>query len=150
MIKKIDNPYRENNCFFCGKNNWQGLKLDFYWNDELKEAFTEYLPERRFIGLGDILHGGIQMGLLDELMGWTSFAVSGQMAVTADFTVKFLSPVYIQEKNIRLTCRVVSQEGFRMAMEATLTNFQNCVCTTASGSFRLLPEHKFKSLIRAK
>ena len=150
MIKKIDSPYRENNCFFCGKNNEQGLKLDFYWDDELKETFTEYLPERRFIGLGDILHGGIQMGLLDELMGWTSFAVSGQMAVTSDFQVKFLSPVYIQEKKIRIACRVISQEGFRMTMEAALTNGDGCISTTATGTFRLLPEHKFKSLIRAK
>lgn len=150
MISLIESPYREDNCFFCGKNNPQGLKLDFYWDDERKEAFTEYLPERRFIGLGDILHGGIQMGLLDELMGWTSFAASGKMAVTADFNVNFLCPVYIQGKIIRLVCRVVSLEGMRMSMEASLTNAEGCVCTKASGTFRLLPEQKFKSLIRAK
>lgn len=150
MIAAIHSPYRENNCFFCGKNNPQGLKLDFYWDDERKEAFTDYLPERCFIGLGDILHGGIQMGLLDELMGWTSFAVGGKMAVTSDFNVKFLSPVYVQGNPIRLTCSVISQEGFRMNMEAKLTNSDGFLCTTATGTFRLLPEHKFKSLIRAK
>jgi len=36
---------------------------------EKKEASTEYLPAKHFTGQGNILHGAIQMGLLDEIMG---------------------------------------------------------------------------------
>ena len=83
MKVEIANPYPDNNCFFCGSDNSEGLKLKFYWDETKQEVYTEYLPAQYFIGQGKILHGGIQMGLLDEIMGWTCYV----------FTKKWLLPL---------------------------------------------------------
>ncbi len=53
-----------NNGFFCGSENKKGLSLKFYWDNERKEALTEYLNAQYFAGKGNILHGAIQMGPL--------------------------------------------------------------------------------------
>jgi len=150
MREEIVNPYPGDNCFFCGSENTNGLNLRFYWDKEKKEASTEYLPARHFIGQGNILHGAIQMGLLDEIMGWTSYVFSQQMAVTSELNVKFLHPIYILGEIISVTCRVSSQEGQKISMLAALSNSEGKVCTTATGTFHILPPDKYKRLILGK
>lgn len=108
---------------------------------------TEYIPARHFVGLGNILHGGIQMGILDELMGWTSYVVSRQMAVTTNLQFQFIKPVYITGKKIVATCRVTSEEGPQINMQATLSDSEGTVCTTAKGTFHLLRPEKFRTVV---
>lgn len=147
MKKVIKSPFPDGNCFFCGINNKFGLKLKFYWDEEKKEASTEYLPAKHFTGQGDILHGAIQMGLLDEIMGWTSYAFTEKMAVTSDINVKFLKPTYINGEKISITCQVTSKEGPKIAMHANLFNIEGVVCTTAEGSYHLLSSEKYRGII---
>ena len=150
MKKEIPYPYPDNNCFFCGDENPKGLKLKFYWDKEEKETYTEYLPTQHFVGQGNILHGAIQMGLLDEIMGWTVYAFTQEMAVTSDLNIKFLRPTYIRGEKINLSCRVTSQEGPKVNMQATLSNNDGDVCTTATGTFHILPLDKYNDLIQGK
>ena len=148
MKKEIQNPFPDNNCFFCGSENNEGLKLKFYWDEIKEEAHTEYLPAKHLVGQGKILHGGIQMGLLDEIMGWTSYAFTQEMAVTSGLNIKFLQPVYIGEEKINVTCRVTSREGPKVNMQALLLNSDGEVCTRATGTFHILPTNKYKDLIQ--
>ncbi len=148
MKKKIQNPYPDNNCFFCGSENHNGLKLTFYWEEEKKEMTAEYLPAKHFVGQGNILHGGIQMGLLDEIMGWTSYVFSQEMAVTSNLDIKFIRPVYICDKKVHLICRVISKEGAKITMQATLANNDGDACTTATGMFYALSSEKYKDIIQ--
>ncbi len=150
MKKEIQNPYVDNNCFFCGSDNKAGLKLKFYRDDEKKELSTEYLPAPHFVGLGNILHGAIQMGIIDEIMGWTSYIFTKEFGVTSSIALKFLKPVYINGKIISATCRVVSKEGSKVSLQATLWNKENEACTTATGIYHILPEDKFTDLIHFK
>ena len=148
MKEEIQNPFPDNNCFFCGSENNEGLKLTFYWDKARKETYTEYLPAQHFVGQGNILHGGIQMGLLDEIMGWTSYAFTQEMAVTTGLTIKFLQPTYIRGEKINVTCRVTSKEGPEVNMEAILSNNDGDVCTTATGTFHILPANEYRDLIQ--
>ena len=150
MKKKIQNPFPDNNCFFCGRKNEFGLKLLFFWDEKKKEAYTEYLPAPHFVGQGNILHGAIQMGLLDEIMGWTSYVFTQKMAVTSDLNLKFLHPTYIYGKKINVTCRVTSKDGPKVNMKASLSNIKNVVCTAATGTYHILPPDKYKDLIQGK
>lgn len=150
MKKEIENPYSDNNCFFCGSENKKGLHLTCYWDKEKKEVSTEYLPAQHFVGQGDILHGGIQMGLLDELMGWTSYMLTKEMAVTTAIDIKFLRPTYICGKKISVTCRVISMEGPRVNMVATLSDNEGEKCTTATGTYHILSQNKYNDLIYNK
>jgi uncharacterized protein (TIGR00369 family) len=147
---EIQNPFPESEaaCFFCGPASDDGLRLRFFWDDERREVSTEYVPERRFAGQGDILHGGIQMGLLDEIMGWTTVLTTGQMAVTIDMAVKFLRPVYIAGEPVVATCRVAAHEDRDVDLEAEVTNAGGAVCTTATARYRLLSAERFERLAR--
>ncbi len=147
MKEKIPNPFSDNNCFFCGCNNSEGLQLTFYWDKIEKKAYAEYLPAKHFAGQGNILHGGIQMGLLDEIMGWTSYAFTQQMAVTSNLNIDFLRPVYICGETLSITCHVTSQIGAKVNMEATLSH-NGDICTTATGTFHILSASKYKNLIQ--
>ena len=146
MRKKIQNPYPDKNCFFCGSNNSAGLKLEFYWDDEIEEMTAEYFPAHHFAGQGNILHGGIQMGLLDEIMGWNSFFCTQRMAVTSNLNINFIKPVYLGSKII-ITCKIASQGKTKVHMYATLINVRGKICTIASGIFSILPPEKYNNLI---
>ena len=148
MKKELQNPFPDGNCFFCGSNNKSGLKLKFYWDEEKKEVYTEYLPARHFIGQGSILHGAIQMGLLDEIMGWASYAFTGKMAVTSDINIKFLKPTYINGEKISATCRVTSKKGQKIKMHAKLFNIKGTVCTEAEGVYHILSSEKYRDIIQ--
>ena len=150
MKEEIQNPYPNNNCFFCGSENTKGLNLKFYWDKETKESSTEYLPAQHFVGQGDILHGAIQMGLLDEIMGWTSYIFTKEMAVTTELDIKFLRPTYICGEKISVTCRVITMEGPRVNMIANLSNSHGEECTAATGTFHILPPNKYDDLIHSK
>ncbi len=150
MKEEIQNPFPDNNCFLCGNENNKGLKLKFYWDTTRKETSTEYLPARHFVGQGSILHGGIQMGLLDEIMGWTSYAFTQEMAVTSGLNIRFLQPAYVHGEKITITCHVTSREGSKVNMEATLSNNEGELCTTATGTFHILPAQKYSDLIHGK
>lgn len=148
MKTEMGNPFGNGNCFFCGSNNDAGLKLTFFRDTETDEISCEYDPEERFSGQGSILHGAIQMGLLDEIMGWTSHAVTGEMAVTAGIDIRFRRPVYIHGGPVRVTGRVTSREGARVHMTAELRNRDGKVCTTAQGTYHILPGDRYAPLIR--
>jgi uncharacterized protein (TIGR00369 family) len=144
--KEIPNPYPEQECFFCGDKNPVGLKLRFYLNEETGEVTTEYLPSRLFLGLGNILHGGIQSGLFDEIMGWTTHTLTGQMGVTTELSIHFLKPVYVGKKLI-ISCRIISQKNSNVQLEAFIETAEGAVCTRATGTYHLLPQDKFEQLI---
>src|SRR5215471_2460071 len=98
MKTEITNPFPDSNCLFCGSDNHLGLKLRFFWDEDHKEVSTEYVPPKHFTGQGNILHGAIQAGLLDEIMGWTSVYLTGKKTVTSDLNIRFLKPTYIDGK----------------------------------------------------
>jgi acyl-coenzyme A thioesterase PaaI-like protein len=148
MKKEIQNPFLDGNCFFCGNNNEIGLKLKFYWDEDRKEVFSEYLPARQFVGQGNILHGAIQMGLLDEIMGWASYAFTREMAVTSDIDINFLKPTYVNGDKISVACKVTSKKRQKIQMHAKLLNINGDICTTANGIYHILSPEKYSNLIQ--
>ena len=98
-MKKLPNPYGAGECFFCGPNNPIGLKLTFYETEtEPKELVCRWTPARVFKGLGKVLHGGIQSGLFDEIMGWTALHRTNEIGVTSNIEVRFLKPLFVDQE----------------------------------------------------
>ncbi len=147
MKKEIPSPYTDNRCFICGSNNTEGLQLKFFRDDETGEIYTDYIPAEPFFGQGDILHGAIQMGLLDEIMGWATHVHTGKMAVTSEISVRFLAPVYMGNP-VRVTCRVTTREDRQVQLEASLTNADGILCSSAAGTYHVLSRGKYEALIQ--
>jgi uncharacterized protein (TIGR00369 family) len=144
---EIAKPYPTEVCFGCGRDNPHGLQLRFFLDEERREVSTDYVPERRFAGQGDILHGAIQVGILDELTGWTTVVMTGEMAVTTAMNVRFLRPVYIDGRPVHATCRVLAVSGADVELAAELADDDGAVCTTAQTTYRLISADRFAALI---
>ncbi len=84
------------NCFVCGKNNPNGLRLSFEIDKERQNLKTTFSASPTFQGWDGIVHGGIISTLLDEAMAKLVFEL-GHQAVTASLEVKFKKPVPILE-----------------------------------------------------
>ncbi len=84
------------NCFVCGENNPNGLRLSFEIDKEKQTLRTTFIASPTFQGWDGIVHGGIISTLLDEAMAKLVFEL-GHRAVTASLEVKFKKPVPILE-----------------------------------------------------
>ncbi len=146
-MKRIPNFYPDQQCFFCGPRNEAGLKLEFYIDEEREEVRTEYLPSYPFKGLGNILHGGIQGGLFDEIMGWTAHYLTGEMGVTTELHITFHRPVYLG-REVRITSRISSREDPYIHLEAELSTADDgALCSSARSTYRLFSEERFQALV---
>ena len=145
-MKLLPNQYRNGQCFFCGPANPVGLKLSFYETDtQPKELVCKWSPSRVFTGFGKILHGGIQSGLFDEIMGWTTLHLTERVGVTSSLNVEFLSPLYV-EQEIEIRCRIDSQEGSRVNLTAEISNSDGRLCSRATGTYILMDPEKFRHI----
>ena len=143
-MKLLPNPYRNGECFFCGHANPIGLKLEFYETEnEPNELLCKWRPSNLFTGFGKILHGGIQSGLFDEIMGWTTLHFTRQAGVTSNLNVEFLKPLYVGQE-IEVRCRVVSTEGSRIGLAAEILNGDGQVCSQATGTYILMEPERFR------
>jgi len=78
-------------CLFCGRQNPIGFKLAFHAQGD--GSVRALFPcERPLQSYPETLHGGVVSALLDAAMTNCLFS-KGVVAVTAELTVRFLSPV---------------------------------------------------------
>lgn len=146
-MKLIPNQYDSGDCFFCGESNPVGLKLTFYETDtEPRELVCRWSPPSIYKGLGRILHGGIQSGLFDEIMGWTTGHFFKQSGVTLGLNIRFLKPVFV-EQEIEIRCRIDSQDRDKVHLIAEITNEKGILCTKATGTYLMLSPERFKSVV---
>jgi acyl-coenzyme A thioesterase PaaI-like protein len=84
------------NCFVCGENNPNGLRLSFQIDKERQTLKTTFTASRTFQGWDGIVHGGMISTLLDEAMAKLVYEL-GYHAVTASLEIKFKKPAPILE-----------------------------------------------------
>ncbi len=108
----------DNMCFCCGRDNPDGLKLDFTFRDG-RVSTTVAFP-RKYQGYRGIVHGGLLSTVLDEAMV-TLLNRMGHLAVTGELRVRFLSPLPVGE-SVDISARLVQERGrtCKVAAEARL------------------------------
>jgi uncharacterized protein (TIGR00369 family) len=88
-------------CFVCGKGNSGGLQLDFRFSEDGLSAETVFFPDEKYQGWSGIVHGGMIMTVLDEVMAKAAVH-KGYTVVTGEMTVKLKNPANTGEA---LRCR---------------------------------------------
>ena len=145
-MTEIANPFADGLCFFCGPKNPSGLKLVFH-HDGSGGVYAEYTPDAVFCGQGNIFHGGMQMGLLDEAMWWAGYAATGVMeAVTASANFRFLRPVYIGQP-VRIACAVSASQGRSIKLKGSILNADGKVCTAVKGVYRMISPEQYEAVV---
>ena len=83
-------PYSRH-CFVCGEDNAAGLQTRFYVEDGVVK--TPLTAQVHHCGYANVVHGGVVTAALDECMGWAAARAIQRMCVTAELTVRFLTPI---------------------------------------------------------
>jgi len=145
MTTKIMNPYlnsgrREYNCFGCSPNNEKGLQLKFELDGE--EVVAHWNPQRWAEGFRNVLHGGIQAALLDELCSWVVQTLCQTVGVTTSMEISYRKAVLVSEGEIILRARLTEQNSRMAFVEGRLLSGDGTVCATAKCKFYLFPLDK--------
>jgi uncharacterized protein (TIGR00369 family) len=112
MDKKIDikNPYvglDGYQCFGCSPDNQHGLQMKFFMEGD--ELVSNWEPRGFMQGYHNVLHGGIQATLMDEIGSWLIQIQLETAGVTSEMKVKYLKPVRVNQGKIQLRAKLKEQ-----------------------------------------
>jgi len=139
-MRKIRNPFLDvpgYKCFGCSPDNETGLRMDFFEDGE--EIVSIWKPEQRYEGWLDILHGGIQATLLDEIASWVVFVKFLTSGVTSNINMDLLKPVHISKGDITLRARLLKKEKRLAHIETTLFDGEGTLCAKALVTYFVYP-----------
>lgn len=130
---------RTKSCFICGEKNAHGLRsCSRIENDRV---LLEHVTREEDLGWRHLVHGGILMAMLDEVMTWAAILTFRKACVAAEVTVRLKAPVAVGSR-IRaegwtqvVKSRVVETEGQIMDENGE-------VLATASGKYMAMPSDK--------
>lgn len=143
-MKKIKNPFIEleksngYSCFGCAPNNQMGLKMQFY--EEGDEILSNWCPDHHFEGFLNVLHGGIQATLIDEIASWFVFVKLKTGGFTSNLNIKYLKSVLIDKGTISLRASLVEMEKNIAHIKVSLFDGQGILCSEGVASYFTLPE----------
>ena len=135
-LRQIPSVSDENVCFGCSPDNPHGLRMTFYTNDEALYSWVS--PPDYLCGWKNIIHGGIQATLLDEVMGWAAICLTRRIPLTKETTLKFRKPVLLDKGELLVESRVFQYPGEReVIMQGAIYQGDSEPCVTAQGTFGL-------------
>jgi uncharacterized protein (TIGR00369 family) len=142
-MKPIKNPYagQENyNCIGCSPTNPIGFNLNFFLDEENQSVLSSWEPNINFQGYHNVLHGGVQATLLDEIASWVVYTILKTGGVTSQMKVKYHKPVFISKGPIELIAKVDKLEKRLADIKAELFDANGELCTEAIVQYFVYPE----------
>lgn len=88
----------DNNCFACGIENPNGLKLQIKEKDDYVEAVIQ--PPVWTQGYHKTVHGGIVSTILDEMTVWAAYLKAKVKCVTGELNVRIRTSMHIEQTYI--------------------------------------------------
>ncbi|MDL2282892.1 PaaI family thioesterase [Odoribacter sp. OttesenSCG-928-G04] len=141
MKREMYNAYAEQegyNCFGCSPHNPYGLKCQFV--DEGEYVTCRWSPSENYQGFLNVLHGGIQATLIDEIACWAIFAHSKTAGVTTDMQIKYRKAVYVDQGDIYLRAKVIKANRRLVTAQVELFNADNELAAEAEVVYMVYPE----------
>ncbi|NOY36756.1 MAG: PaaI family thioesterase [Chlorobi bacterium] len=140
MARTILNPFdpEQYRCIGCSPSNPIGLHLQFY--EEGDEVFAHWNPDENMQGYINVLHGGIQTTLMDEIASWTVYIKLQTAGVTESLSVDFHKPVYINKGPLTVRAKVSSVEGKHALIETGIYNSKEELCASGKMVYFIYPQ----------
>jgi len=139
-MKKIINPFVKlngYNCFGCSPHNNFGLQMEFVEDGEY--LVSKWKPKEYLAGYGNILHGGIQSTILDEIASWVVYVKVKTAGVTASLNVKYKNAVYTDKGEITIRAKLIEQNKKFATIYAELVDNSGAVCSEAEIKYFIFP-----------
>ncbi len=139
-MRPIRNPFQGMegySCFGCSEGNPFGLHMRFA--EEEDGVICRWTPEGRYQGFANVLHGGIQATLMDELASWVVFVKLKTAGVTSRMATTFHRPVFVSGGPITLKGRVRGVEGKVATIGVELRDSADRLCAESEVGYYLYP-----------
>ena len=123
-------------CFVCDKTgtNTRSLGVTLFWDEDENKTVIHFTPDPSWCGYEGIVHGGIITALCDDVMAWSARQASGEWAVTASISLRFLRPVE-SGKIYTASGSASVVEGKKIHTEARIINEAGKICADAKAVF---------------
>jgi len=131
---------QKNYCFACGKNNPEGMRLRFTYDEDRDCFISRFRLGKRYTGPPGHCHGGIIATILDEAMGKVN-KLRQVIALTSEITIHYLKPVPLN-KPLRVESREVKVSGRQHINMAEILNRKGEVLARGRGLFIAIDPHK--------
>jgi acyl-coenzyme A thioesterase PaaI-like protein len=139
-MKKLQNPFTRlpgYNCFGCSPTNPLGLHLTFSESED--EIVSSWNPDLNFQGYFNILHGGIQATLMDEIASWTVYVKVKRAGFTSKAEFRYLKNVGMDQGPVMLRSRVKQMRRNLADIEVSLFDKNNTLCATGLLTYYTYP-----------
>lgn len=140
-MKKIINPYTQlegYNCFGCSSKNTLGLQMEFFLDGEFVKS--KWKPKKHLAGYGDILHGGIQSTIHDEIASWVVYTIVKTAGVTANLNVKYRNPLHISKGEINVRAKLIEANRKFATIHTELFDSSGELCSEAEVKYFIFPQ----------
>ncbi len=140
-MKNIRNPFKglkDFDCFGCCPDNPIGLKMKF--TEEGEFITCRWNPSSHLAGYVNVLHGGIQATLMDEIASWTVYVKAKTAGVTSSLKVEYLKPVFVNRGPVLLKGKLIKTDGRNATVNVELFNHENSLCSKAVIEYYIFPE----------
>lgn len=144
-MKKIINPYdsiESGKCFGCSAKNEQGLQMSFFEDGDY--IISDWEPKAHLSGFKNILHGGIQSTILDEIASWVVFIKCKTAGVTTALNVKYRSSALTDKGNLKVRAKLISQDRRFANIHAEILNADGKLCSEAEVQYMIFPQEMAK------
>ncbi|MDY0343525.1 MAG: PaaI family thioesterase [Lentimicrobium sp.] len=141
MKRLLNNPFASiagYQCFGCSPDNNFGLQMEFTEEEDGVSAIWQ--PKSHFEGWKNILHGGIQATLMDEIASWLVFVKLHTSGVTSKMEVKLSKPVHIDRGEITLKATLRVMQKNVAVIDTSISNADGIECATAVMYYFTYPE----------
>ena len=127
---------RTRTCLVCGIENPAGFRLQM--RVEEGTVVARYTPPPEDNGYRGIVHGGIAMTLMDEVMTWAAILGSRKLCVAAEISTRFCRPMPV-EKVYVVRGRVTRAASRLVLAEASVETEGGQAVATATGKYMPMP-----------
>ena len=138
-MKKIINPF-DNYCFGCSPQNIKGLQMEFFYDTNNKEMISRWQANSDFQGYPNVLHGGIQTTMMDEIAAWSVYIILETAGVTKSLKVDFINPLYLTKGDITLKARLHSAEKSVATFAVKIFDGEEKLCSEGIVDYFVYPE----------
>ena len=146
-MKKLVNPFAnlpEYNCFGCAPGNPEGLHMEFFLDGE--EVVSFWNPRTNHQGYHNVLHGGIQATMLDEIASWAIYALLDTGGFTSELHITYVKKTATNGGPVELRAKVAQHEKKRAVIECTLSQ-DGEIRSTATAVYTIFPRHIAERLL---
>lgn len=140
-MENIKNPFVAMpgfQCFGCAPHNKCGLRMIFHREGD--NIICKWKPQEQYQGYVNVLHGGIQATLLDELASWVVFVLLKTAGFTSRMNIVYRKPVYTNQGELTVKAKLNATKLRLAFIEAQLYNADHELCTEGNIVYFVYPQ----------